>query len=98
MSTTIDADGKPVALAKRHACTSSLQSVHCTRGNGQPTRKACAHCGGRLRVEEGLWGVFVWTGTGRYPVEDAVSTTVREAVAEDRLEEDSRYVVRWIPS
>lgn len=87
----------PRTHATRHLCASSLQSVHCTRGNGKPTRKACAHCGGRLRVETGLWGVFVWTGDGRYPLESAVSTTVREAVAERRTEQDSRYVVRWIP-
>lgn len=87
-----------VQQAVRHRCASSLGSVHCTRGNGRPTRQTCRHCRGILLIEKGLWGVFVWRGDGRYRLEDAISTATREAVAERRCTEENQHVVRWIPA
>lgn len=60
-------------IAKKHQCEHSINTL-CTRGNGAPTRKRCKYCGGRIRTDEGLWGVFEWTGNGNYPLENALAT------------------------
>lgn len=91
-------DTTNVGKAVRHECLSKGTLAHCTKGDGKPRRKACAGCGGRLAVYPGTWGVFVWTGTGRYPLTDAVRTFVRERAAERFTEQDERYVVRWVPA
>lgn len=87
---------KPTAWATRHRCVYDV-SVQCTNGNGKPTRKKCRYCGGSLCIEQGLWGVFSWRGDGRYPVENAHRTFVRESVADTWATATSPdYVVRWI--
>lgn len=92
-------------LATRYHCSlrdKTGLSIQHTAGNGVPPRK-CRYCSSRLTVERGLWGVFVWTGDGRYPREDAERTYVREQAAQDRADllNETRgwggYVVRWIP-
>ncbi|MGN6575271.1 MAG: hypothetical protein ACTHKG_06265 [Nocardioides sp.] len=84
-------------LAKRHRCIHGI-GVHCTRADGPPKRKRCGWCGGALLVESGLHGVFEWTGTGRYPAENAVKAFTSPALAERYTKRDTRYVVRWIPA
>ncbi len=87
-----------LTLATRYHCTSSLESVHCVRN---ATRKAskCRHCGGRIRSDQGRFGVFTWTGDGRYPADFAHRTFVRADVADRWANETNEwYVVRWIPA
>jgi hypothetical protein len=89
-------DTMPERQATRWRCSLSI-SVHCGRGNGQPSRKRCGYCGGTFYVEQGWWGVFVWTGDGRYPHTLAVKVFSAEGPAERyAVRTDSRYVVRWI--
>lgn len=82
----------------RYECANNL-SVLCSRGTIRPTRKSCAYCGGRLRVEHGLWGVFTWTATNRYPAEAAHSTHASRKAAEKMagLDTSTSLVVRFIP-
>lgn len=63
--------------------------------DGIPPRK-CRECGGWLLVLAGTYGVFVHTGTGRYPLADAVATFDRESKARRHAETDSRFVVRFV--
>jgi hypothetical protein len=92
MSTT-----RPAVQSIRYECTNGLGG--CQSGNGKPKRKTCAHCGGRFHVLSGVWGVFVWTGTGRYPESDAVSLHRLESQAHKATAADTAetLVVRWIP-
>lgn len=95
-------------LARKYACRyqGNDGSYQHTSGYGTPTRKKCARCAGPLDAETGLWGVFTWTGTGRYP-EDAAHWTSSYnhptyaqgyADREHKLRpETTNLVVRWIP-
>lgn len=66
-------------------------------GAGKPKRKTCGRCGSQWLVEQGTYGVFVWTGDGRYPASDAVRTFRTEASAEAYAVKTSpEYVVRWV--
>ena len=97
-------------LATRYVCQYEGvggAGIRHTSGNGKPARKRCEYCKGAFAVMTGLWGVFVWTGDGRYPRKDAERTYVREQAAQDRADllnatrdtDKCRggYVVRWIP-
>jgi hypothetical protein len=88
-----------VRFATRYRC--SLNGfVSCTRGDGTPRRRKCATCGAALLVEQGVHGIYVWRGDGRYPARNAVqlftSATVADQFANDHLADG--YVVRWIRS
>lgn len=64
-------------------------------GNGQPRRKACSWCGGAYIVHEGVWGVFEWSGQGRYPVAEAKSLHSQEWRA-SKATDGTDLVVRWV--
>jgi hypothetical protein len=91
--------------ATRYECRNNL-SVLCTRGDGRPTRKTCVYCGGELRVETGVWGVFDWTQANRYPAEAANRAFPSRKQAEACADADNlvsrcegkreTQVVRWI--
>ena len=82
-------------LATRHACRYQLRITGShTYGDGPPKRRKCALCGGPLNVLRGLWGVFTWTGDGRYPAARAHATFLREADADAAT--FGELVVRWI--
>jgi hypothetical protein len=85
--------------ATRHFCSLDI-SPRCTKGDGKgPATGKCRHCGGKVYTDHGLWGVFTWTGTGRYPVTDAKRTYVRQGAAESwATANGTELVVRWIPS
>ena len=87
-------------LATRYVCSNDgneAAGLRHTRGNGKPSRKRCAGCKGSLRVYTGLWGVFTWTGDGRYPEAAALKTFTRYALAEICANAGSdQTVVRWI--
>ena len=89
---------EPRKPATRYRCLLDI-SVHCTKGHGKPTRKKCAHCGGSLFVEYGLWGVFTWRGDGRYPERKAYHTSTSHTRANRwALNKGADLVVRWIPA
>ena len=81
--------------ATRHGCATGNYYPH-THGDGAPKRKKCAYCGSALYVSNGLWGVFVWTGTGLYPLTSAVKVFNRHGAADKFTETQSDLVVRWI--
>ena len=83
----------PARLGRTYRCINSI-SVHCTRGTGRTTRQRCAYCGSILSQSEGYFGVFEWTGTGRYPLEAAVSLHSTEARAE--AARTGEHVVRFV--
>lgn len=93
-------------LATRYVCSNDgneAAGLRHTRGNGRPSRKACAYCKGSLRVHTGLWGVFTWTGDGRYPEAAALRTGTRESVLQayvagenERTGYEANLVLRWI--
>lgn len=96
-------------LAYRHYCTLRYYpgsgELH-THGNGASPRLTCLWCKGPVTTERGLWGIYRWTGNGRYPWEDALYTYNRPQVAEKRAVSDEArkddprhggWVVRWIP-
>jgi hypothetical protein len=97
---------KPERLATRYVCSNAgneAAGFRHTRGNGKPPRKACGHCRGALYVYTGLWGVFTWTGDGRYPEAAALRTFTREALAQayvdgenTRTDYAANLVLRWI--
>jgi hypothetical protein len=95
--------GKPRTLAARHYCSlrdergAGWRSFHTAR-NGKPRSKTCTYCHGRLVVEAGLWGLFVWAGNGDYPESAAVKTFTSESAAQrwQYAQADKSYVVRWI--
>jgi hypothetical protein len=89
-------------LAKQYRCSLNVTAA-CGRGNGRPTRKACAACGGRWFVQEGVYGVFVHSsisGSDRYAERDADRTFSTEAAADRyRTTQDpsmDRLVVRFV--
>lgn len=100
-------------LATRHWCVhkrNPAAGLQHTQGNGKPTRKRCRWCGGELVTQTGQWGVFAWTGTGRYPADEAESTYLSERAADRRTDKlalrdiaqplnapEGGWVVRWIP-
>lgn len=100
-------------LATRHACSLSRDpgaGLRHTEGGGKgPASGRCRYCRGRIVVQRGLWGVFVWRGDGDYPHERAGATRLSEGAAERAaaaLNNDlaaieqaghSGWVVRWIP-
>lgn len=86
---------KTQKLAKRHYCQHFGTSGRHDVGPGKGPRK-CRTCGGAIRIMEGVYGVFVWRGDGRYPLADAVKTFTVEAAAERHTTKDERYVVRFV--
>lgn len=98
-----DASVKAPKIAKRHYCISAANdgygSQFHTRRDGSPRSKTCTYCRGRLVVETGLHGVFVWTGDARYPAENAVKTFISPTAAEKyaRAHAHDNLVGRWIP-
>ena len=88
-------------LARKYACryrATPGSGLSHTSGHGAPSRKKCAYCGGPLDVETGLWGVFTWTGTGRYPKSAAVKIYSNVSLADGyAMDNRSNLVVRWIP-
>lgn len=86
-----------VKQATRHVCInrSSLNGSH-TRGPGTAKRRRCAFCGGVLHTETGTYGVFTWTGTGRYPLKNAIRTFAHERAADEFASSADSLVVRWV--
>jgi hypothetical protein len=80
---------------RRHYCPAGRYYPH-TNGDGAPKRKKCAYCGSRIEVQEGVYGVFVWRGDGRYRRENAERLFAREAKADAYIAIDPRFVVRWL--
>ena len=98
-------------LATRHWCihqgNEAAGLLH-SEGTGKgPASGKCRYCKGKIVTERGLWGVFAWTGTGRYPAEAAERTSTIKGAAQrraDTLNESPAevrdlggWVVRWIP-
>lgn len=101
-------------LASRHYCpaadSTGISTFH-SRGNGKPHGVGkCKYCRSDLTVVTGFWGVFRWTGNGRYPLDAAMSTHLSEQAA-DRAQvkayeaaraefgygsDETNVVVRWI--
>jgi hypothetical protein len=86
----------PAAVAFRYCCSAATSPL-CDRGDGQPTRPRCGHCGATLDVEAGQWGAFEWTSHGRYDLEAAVRTFPSRPLA-DEWAEARNLVVRFVPS
>lgn len=86
-------------LATRYECATMCNPFGCQRGDGKPARAKCRFCGGRWRIERGMWGVFVWTGRGFYPIEDAHSVHASRLRAEKAAAGgEGELVARWIPA
>lgn len=84
--------------ARRHECLFGMAYPH-TSGDGAPKRKKCAYCGGQIAVYEGTYGVFVWTGDGRYPIASALSVhKTRKSADLAALAAGKDTVSRWIPA
>jgi hypothetical protein len=88
-------------LATRHVClyryTGQARCPH-TEGPGKPKLRKCRYCGGPFMILTGLWGVFEWTGDGRYPKASALWTGTSEHEAQAVADATSESaVVRWIP-
>lgn len=82
--------------ATRHYCSLN-RSVHCTKGDGMPTRKACGYCGGNFVIEHGVWAVFPWRSDGQYKLADTLATYVQYGRANRfAINGGSDLVVRWI--
>ena len=106
MSETQTQLAKPERLATRYVCCNDgneAAGLRHTRGNGKPSRKTCAGCKGPLHVYSGLWGVFTWTGDGRYPEAAALRTGTRESVLQAYVDSENtrtgyeaNLVLRWI--
>ena len=90
-----------------HRGTPAAGLTH-SQGTGRPPASGkCRYCKGGLVSETGTWGIFAWTGDGRYPAEAARETRVREGAAQalaDKLNDTDPqpaspggWVVRWIP-
>lgn len=93
-------------LASRHYCPLRASVVRCvgvTSGKG-PASGKCKGCGAPLTVEQGLHGVYLWRGDGRYRAVDALALCFTEAHAqrvadrETTARPDHRggVVVRWV--
>jgi hypothetical protein len=89
------------STASRYECSlktnAGWQSSFHSAGNGKPRSKRCTYCGGAFRIETGLWGVFVWSGENRYPLEAALKTFVSPTAAQKFADVTSNGVVRWLP-
>jgi hypothetical protein len=82
-------------VAHKHQCTLAISTL-CTRGTGKPKRQRCSYCGGSIRMESGIWGVFQWTGKGDYPLSNALATFTSRARADVVANQGDNTVVRWI--
>ena len=82
-------------LGTRTVCLYGSGYPHTAEDNAASGRKRCTYCGGPLTRFRGLWGVFVWQGTGRYPATDAQS--MHASVKRAELARTGELVVRWIP-
>lgn len=90
----------PAKTALRHHC-SNRATAHCDRGAGRGAKSGkCRTCKSKLFIERGVYGVFAWTGTGHYPLADAIATRLQENAAERVCEAPERagkgLVVRWV--
>lgn len=83
-----------IPRGRRHECSGQV-TPHCAKGDGKGPAK-CRACGGTIHVFQGCWGVFTWTGTGRYPLELAHRLYARYAAAERYIAVNTDYVVRWV--
>lgn len=92
--TTTTVSAVAVKQATRHKCSIGNGYPH-TRGDGKPKRRTCAYCRGPIHTETGTWGVYEWTGTGRYRLPDAIRTFSRERAADEFAENSDGLVVRW---
>ena len=88
-------------LATRYECILRMdagwQSIFHSFGNGKPRSKRCTYCNGALHVMTGLWGVYVWSGENRYPLNDALRTFVSPTAAQRFADATTDRVVRWVP-
>lgn len=85
-------------LGYEHYCPHRV-SVHCGGPkSGKPTTQKCSTCGGRWIVRRGTYGVFTWTGTGRYNIAAAHATFASQARADARaaMSNGQNWVVRFI--
>lgn len=64
----------------------------------KPTTKKCPKCGSQWHERQGWYGVFHWTGDGRYPVDSAVELFTRESQAESYVQKsnDDTLVIRFV--
>ncbi len=93
-------------LATRYVCRLAgdpAAGLQHTSGNGKPSRRKCANCGSALDVYTGLWGVFTWTGDGRYPQATALRTGTSQSRIQayvdgenTRTDYAANLVMRWI--
>ena len=90
-------------MSFRYSCSNETNAAAGFRafhrkGNGKPRAKKCSYCGSAFYVEEGQWGVFVWSGgRGDYRPENAVKLFENEQKANTFADEHAHdnYVVRW---
>jgi hypothetical protein len=82
------------SLATRYSCLYQ-GTIRCE--GDQSKRTKCKYCGSQIYTQQGLWGVFTWTGDGRYSLADAHRTFVRKSAADKYTTNDETYVVRWLP-
>lgn len=82
-------------VAHRHRCSAATSPL-CTRGDGAPSHRSCAHCGEEIDIETGQWAAFHWAMTGEYPLIDAVATFASRQLA-DEAAEARNLVVRFVP-
>ena len=86
------------SVATAHSC-SGQHSPRCpTHQAGRPKTKACPVCNAAWATHQGVYAVVTWRGDGRYSVDEAHATYVREAAAERRAAEDPTLVVRFLPA
>lgn len=91
-------------MAFKYECSNSENAASGARGfhgrgNGKPRAKKCAYCGSAWYIEEGQWGVFVWSGgRGDYRRDNALNLFEQPAKAESFADDHTQdnYVVRWV--
>ena len=85
-------------MGTTHRCLLGATSRCGARIGGAPKTAKCRACGGAWLVQQGWFGVFAWTGDGRYPVANAVSLHATERMADKRIDADTTgtLVVRWV--
>lgn len=90
-------------MAFRYSCSNEtnasagLRAFH-KKGSGKPRAKKCSYCGSPFYIEEGSWGVFVWSGgVADYRPESAVKLFENEQKANTFADGHAHdnYVVRW---
>jgi hypothetical protein len=64
----------------------------------QHKRAKCQYCGASMYTMEGQWGVFTWTGDGRYKAADAHRVYSSKTAADRFAGDEVDYVTRWIPA